>query len=179
MLKTILIIVSVIMVFGFSSRLFAAKADTLATLDLSPAEVMADWVILKKASRKLYLMKEGKILKEYNVGLGGNPKGHKQQEGDNRTPEGHYILDWRNPESLYHLSLHVSYPNEEDTRRAKQRGVSAGSNIMIHGQPNEQGWAAKLVQRKDWTEGCIAVKNAEIEEIWKMVGENTPIDILP
>ncbi|MDQ7015633.1 MAG: L,D-transpeptidase family protein [Gammaproteobacteria bacterium] len=178
MLK-VLMIVSAATALGFGSLLYAAKPDVFNTLDLSPSEVMADWVILKKASRKLYLMKEGKILKEYNVGLGGNPKGHKQQEGDNRTPEGHYILDWRNPESLYHLSLHVSYPNEEDTRRAKKRGVFAGSNIMIHGQPNGLGWAAKLIQKFDWTEGCIAVKNTEIEEIWKRVGENTPIDILP
>jgi len=178
-IKFPLLILLSVAVLGFVARLYAANPNTLETLDLSPAEIMADLVILKKSSRKLYLMKEGKILRQYNVGLGGNPKGHKQQEGDSRTPEGRYILDWRNPESLYHLSLHVSYPSEEDNQRAKKRGVSAGSNIMIHGQPNEQGWAAKLIQKRDWTEGCIAVKNAEIEEIWKMVGENTPIDIVP
>jgi len=178
-IKGPLFILLAVAVLGFSSQLYAAKANILKQLDLSPAEVMADLVILKKSTRKLYLMKEGKILKQYKVGLGGNPKGHKQQEGDSRTPEGRYILDWRNPESLYHLSLHVSYPNEEDTLRAKKNGVAAGSNIMIHGQPNEQGWAAKLIQKRDWTEGCIAVQNSEIEEIWKRVGENTPIDILP
>jgi len=178
-IKFPLLILLSVAVLGFVARLYAANPNTLETLDLSPAEIMADLVILKKSSRKLYLMKAGKILRQYNVGLGGNPKGHKQQEGDSRTPEGRYILDWRNPESRYHLSLHVSYPNTEDNQQAKKRSVSAGSNIMIHGQPNEQGWAAKLIQKRDWTEGCIAVKNAEIEEIWKMVGENTPIDIVP
>jgi len=178
-IKFPLLILLSVAVLGFVARLYAANPNTLETLDLSPAEIMADLVILKKSSRRLYLMKEGKILRQYKVDLGGNPKGHKQQEGDNRTPEGHYLLDWRNPESRYHLSLHVSYPNTEDNLQAKKRGVSAGSNIMIHGQPNNLGWAVKLLRRRDWTEGCIAVQNAEIEEIWKMVGENTPIDIVP
>ncbi len=179
MIKLPLLILLSAAILGFVARLYAANPNALETLDLSSTEIMADLVILKKSSRRLYLMKEGKILRQYKVGLGGNPEGHKQQEGDSRTPEGHYLLDWRNPDSLYHLSLHVSYPNTEDNQSAKKKGISAGSNIMIHGQPNEQGWAAKLIQKRDWTEGCIAVQNTEIEEIWKMVGENTPIDIVP
>ena len=139
----------------------------------------ADAVLVKKAERKLYLLKDGKPYREYSVALGAKPEGHKTQEGDERTPEGEYVLDWRNPNSAYHLSLHVSYPNEEDKARAAARGVSPGGMIMIHGQRNGLGWLGGLLQRWNWTDGCVAVTNVEMEEIWRSVPNGTPITLTP
>jgi murein L,D-transpeptidase YafK len=145
-------------------------ADTLPT---------ADRVVVRKAERTLSLVKEGAVLKSYRVSLGRDPVGHKQVEGDGRTPEGSYLIDWRNPRSRFHLSLHISYPDENDRRQASARGVSPGGDIMIHGLPNLTSAAAPLFAGRDWTNGCIAVSNIEIEEIWRAVPDGTPIDILP
>ncbi len=139
----------------------------------------ADAVLVQKAERKLYLIKNGIAYREYSVAFGANPQGHKKQEGDKRTPEGEYILDWRNPNSAYHLSLHVSYPNDADKAQATTRGVSPGGVIMIHGQRNGLGWLGGLLQRWNWTDGCIAVTNVAMEEIWKAVPDGTPITIKP
>ncbi|MBK1852024.1 L,D-transpeptidase family protein [Marinobacter sp. 1-4A] len=139
----------------------------------------ADSVLVKKAERKLYLVRDGLTYRAYNIALGGNPEGHKQQEGDQRTPEGRYLLDWRNIKSAYHRSLHVSYPNSKDRTQAAAMSVPPGGMIMIHGQPNGLGWLSPLLQLWDWTDGCIAVSNVEIEEIWRAVGNGTPILIEP
>ncbi len=139
----------------------------------------ADKVVVQKAKRMLTLYANDQKIKSYHVHLGGNPMGHKQQEGDLRTPEGEYTLDWRNPNSSYFLSLHVSYPNKEDITNAKKRGVSPGKNIMIHGQPNWLSWQQYIKLQNDWTEGCIAVLNHEMLEIWEAVDDGTPIIILP
>ena len=141
--------------------------------------VKADLVVVEKSMRKMYLMKDGAPIREYVISLGDNPKGHKVQEGDERTPEGKYVLDWRNPESQFHLSLHISYPNPEDKARAKKDGVSPGGDIFVHGRPNSFGGLSLLFDGKDWTDGCIAVTSKEIEEIWKLVDNGTPIDIRP
>ncbi|MDQ2694969.1 MAG: L,D-transpeptidase family protein [Pseudomonadota bacterium] len=138
----------------------------------------ADWVVVVKSARTLSLLRDGQVIKTYPVALGRNPVGHKIREGDGRTPEGRYVLDWRNPNSRFHLSLHISYPNAADRRHAQALGVSPGGDIMIHGQPNGLGWLGIMPQR-DWTEGCIAVTNSAMEEIWAAVAEGTPIDILP
>lgn len=141
--------------------------------------VKADKVIVYKEARKMDLLNSGKILKSYKISLGKNPVGHKEREGDSRTPEGKYILDWRNPESKYHLSIHVSYPDEKDKEAAKTLGVSPGGDIMIHGCPNGLGWNWKDFKEKDWTDGCIAVNDEEMEEIWRAVDNGTQIEILP
>ncbi len=137
-----------------------------------------DKVVVYKGERRLELWRRGKLIKQYRISLGGNPVGHKQQEGDSRTPEGEYVIDYRNPNSRFHKSLHISYPNEEDRRRARERGVSPGGDIMIHGLPNGMDLAA-VISEFDWTDGCIAVNNREIEEIWQAVPNGTAITLKP
>ncbi len=139
----------------------------------------ADKVVVFKSKRVLVVLKEGEILKTYRVSLGGNPQGHKLKTGDQRTPEGTYILDTRNPNSKYHLSIRISYPSEADIQRAQKMGVTPGGDIMIHGLPNGMAKAEQSYRKSDWTNGCIAVTNNEIEEIWHLVPDGTPIEIRP
>lgn len=139
----------------------------------------ADSVMVKKSESKLYLIKNDKIIKEYHVVFGANPKGHKQKEGDERTPEGIYVLDFKNSNSAFYKSIHISYPNEEDKKQAKSHKVNPGGNIVIHGQKNGLGWLSRVSQRINWTDGCIAVTNKEMDEIWQMVDVGTPIEIKP
>ena len=140
---------------------------------------LADRVIIKKSERLLLLMLGDKIMKESKIALGLVPQGHKRQEGDFKTPEGSYLLAERNPNSDFFLSIRVSYPNETDERNASRLGVSPGGMIMIHGQPNEPKHNAEFYRRTDWTDGCIAVSNSDMVDIWLMTTENTPITILP
>jgi murein L,D-transpeptidase YafK len=144
-----------------------------------PALAGADFVLVEKARRQLTLYERGAPIRVYPIALGGNPVGPKQQEGDQRTPEGRYVIDTRKLDSNYHRALHISYPNEEDRRRAAERGVSPGDSIMIHGLPKGWGWLGRLHLRLDWTDGCIAVSNEDIEEIWSLVEDGTRIEILP
>ncbi len=139
----------------------------------------ADRVIVDKAARQLTLMRDGAEIASYAVSLGGAPSGHKGREGDERTPEGDYVIDWRNGSSIAHLSLHISYPNTADRAAAKARGEDPGGNIMIHGILNGWGWLGRAHLMWDWTNGCIAVTNAEMREIWAYVPDGTPITILP
>ena len=143
------------------------------------AQAAVDLVQVIKSKRQMFLIEQGKIIKQFTIALGANPIGHKQQEGDERTPEGRYILDYRNPNSGYFKSLHVSYPNKQDLARAKAKGVDAGGMIMIHGQRNGFGWAASLTQRRDWTNGCMALSNEDMQVVWDLVQVGTPIEILP
>jgi murein L,D-transpeptidase YafK len=136
-----------------------------------------DRIVVVKSERTLMLMREGEVLKEYKVNLGSNPKGHKTRQGDRRTPEGFYFIDRRIPDSSFHRALHISYPDEMDVLNARAEGVHPGGNILIHGLPN--GVKNKYRMAKDWTRGCIAVSNEEIEEIWQLVPDWTPIEILP
>jgi murein L,D-transpeptidase YafK len=143
---------------------------------------LADRVVVKKGERKLTLYSGSQVLREYRVNLGDSPVGHKFREGDERTPVGDYVLDWRNPNSQYHKSIHVSYPNEQDKAFARAMGYpSPGGMIMIHGRPNwlSSERVAQEYDRRDWTNGCIAVKNHEMDEIWRLVRDGTPIRILP
>lgn len=158
---------------------FVAAALVVSGAVPAVAADSADRVVVHKERRLLQLFQGGQVIREYTVALGGNPTGHKRQEGDQRTPEGLYSLDWRNPGSGYYKSIHVSYPAPVDVSAAAANGVDPGGMIMIHGQPNYFGWLAFLTQRFDWTNGCIAVTNAEMEEIWAMVPNNTPIEIKP
>lgn len=139
----------------------------------------AESVLVKKSEAKLYLLSEGSAFKEFDVVFGGNPIGHKQQEGDERTPEGDYVLDYKKADSSFYKAIHISYPNAADIKRAESLGVSPGGQIMIHGQRNGLGWLALLSQQFNWTNGCIAVTNAEMDFIWKSVEPGTPIKILP
>ena len=142
-----------------------------------PPGAKADRVLVLKGQRKLMLLNEGRVLKTYTIVLGDDPKGHKQREGDERTPEGNYMIDYRNSRSVAHLSLHISYPNEVDKARAKAAGVPPGGHIMIHGILNGYGWIGPLHRLFDWTDGCIAVTNGEMDEIWRAVPNGTPIEI--
>ena len=150
----------------------------LFSLALAPVvvgtEPTAQYMVVGKEARKLTLFRDGEVLKSYQVALGGNPIGHKQHEGDQRTPEGTYSIDFKNPDSAYHLSLKISYPNAADVARAQSRGMDPGGMIMIHGVGEQAIW-----RRNDWTDGCIAVSNEEIEEIWQLVEEDTPVVIRP
>lgn len=155
----------------------ASPSLASATIDFGLPAV--DNIVVRKGERRLYLMRQGEVLRSYKVALGLAPVGHKQQEGDFRTPEGKYRLIRRNPRSEYFLSLEVSYPNEADVARAKQLGVSPGGLIMIHGLPNTPRKTLDYYRRTDWTDGCIAVSNSDMVEIWMMTPPNTPIEILP
>ena len=136
-----------------------------------------DLVTVKKSERKMYLLSQGKIVKEYQVSFGGDPKGHKEQEGDQKTPEGLYTLDYKKEDSIAYRSMHVSYPNEQDIARAQEKGVSPGGFIMVHGQMNGWGWLSPINQRFNWTDGCIALTNAEMDEFMDLVAVGTPISI--
>lgn len=140
---------------------------------------LADQVIIKKSERQLLLMNGDKVMKRARIALGLSPAGHKREEGDFRTPEGKYELAERNPNSDFFLSIRVSYPNAVDERNASRRGVSPGGMIMIHGQPNQPKHNAEFYRRTDWTDGCIAVANSDMVDIWLMTTVNTPITILP
>jgi murein L,D-transpeptidase YafK len=142
-----------------------------------PASAIADKVLVLKGERKLLLMKGNEVLKTYTVSLGGNPVGLKIREGDLKTPEGNYVLDRHNAHSQYHRSIHISYPNAEDVARARKLGVPTGGDLFIHGLPND--FKGSDQQQGDWTNGCIAVTNAEIDEIWRVVADGTPIEIKP
>jgi len=139
----------------------------------------ADKILIEKKERRLTLILKGKALKTYKIALGGNPNGPKERQGDNKTPEGTYVIDSRNKDSLYHLSLHISYPNEKDKKRAKELGVSPGGDIMIHGIKNGFSWVGDLHTEADWTKGCIAVTDEEIEEIDKLAPNGTIVEIRP
>lgn len=142
-----------------------------------PRPGMADRLVVKKGERRLYLMRGKDPFRVYPIALGFKPDGHKRREGDGRTPEGFYRIDGRNDRSRYRKSLHISYPNPVDARRARFRGTSAGGMIMIHGQPKER--ARMQSHTEDWTSGCIAVSNQAIDEIWSLTALGTPIEILP
>lgn len=166
------------MVLGRSAG-FATLLVGLATAATSAAGGTVDLVRVDKSERRMELLSQGTVLRTYGIALGGDPIGHKQRQGDERTPEGRYVLDWRNPDSCCTTSLHISYPNEADKAAAKLAGVDPGGMIMIHGPLNGYGWWDWLLQMFDWTDGCIAVGEEDMLEIWAMVPVGTPIEIDP
>ncbi len=139
---------------------------------LASAAERVDEIRVDKSERRMTLLRDGRIVKSYRILLGDAPVGHKRQQGDERTPEGRYRITFRNDKSRFHLSLRVSYPNEADRRQARARGVDPGGDIMIHGG-TPPGYS------RDWTDGCIALSDAQIEEVWRLVPVGTPITILP
>lgn len=160
------LIVKVMLMATLLGMVLLAQGTTLPT---------ADRVLIKKKERKLYLFRDNQPFRTYDIALGWNPFGPKQREGDGRTPEGRYIIDWRNPDSRFFLALHVSYPNGADLSRARAKGVSPGGMIMIHGVSQRRLSSAY----PDWTEGCIAVSNQAIQQIWAYVKDGTPVEIVP
>jgi len=141
--------------------------------------VKADRVVVVKSQRTLTLMSRGKALKTYRVALGGDPVGPKERQGDHKTPVGTYILDRRNAHSQFYHSIHISYPDAQDRVRAAKLGVSPGGDVYVHGLPNGYGWVGSSHRLKDWTDGCIAVTNEEMDEIWRAVPDGTVIEIKP
>ena len=139
----------------------------------------ADKILIEKKARQLMLISKGEVIKTYKIALGGNPNGPKERQGDNKTPEGTYFIDSRNKDSRYHLSLRISYPNEKDKARAKELGVSPGGDIMIHGIKNGFSWVGDFHTEADWTKGCIAVTDEEIEEIDRLAPNGTIVEIRP
>ena len=153
----------------------------LVLLYSSPAHSneKADLVIVIKNEYRLYLIRNEKLFASFPVVFGSNPKGHKQQQGDERTPEGEYVLDYKNANSSYYKSIHISYPNDQDRENARKRGVSPGGDIMIHGQPNRWGQFSLITQLFNWTNGCIALSNSDMDALWDAVDPGTPIQIRP
>ena len=147
-----------------------ASAEEVATATL---------VVVHKAEHKLYLYNGSRLLGEYKVQLGLSPSGQKEREHDFRTPEGHYYLSWRNSRSDYFLAIQVSYPNKEDEVRARKNRWAPGGSIMIHGYPNTPKHPASYYQSNDWTDGCIALSNSDMVEVWMRTQDNIPIDIYP
>lgn len=161
---------------GFAALLGAvcaiAPARALTPPAMAPASQRADRIVVDKSQRRMQLLRDGKVIRSYPILLGDAPTGHKRQQGDERTPEGEYRISGRNPNSRFHLSLRVSYPNAADRRQARARGVDPGGDIMIHG-------GTPAGYRRDWTDGCIALSNQQIEEVWSLVPTGIPIRIDP
>lgn len=144
-----------------------------------PSAPKADVVLVEKSTNKMYLFQNGEVLRSYDVAFGLNPVGHKRQEGDMRTPEGRYLIDYKNYNSKFYKSLNISYPNTQDLARAAARGVSAGDDIVIHGMPNEIGNYLGDIKPRNWTQGCIAVRNHEMDELFALIDVDTVIEIRP
>jgi murein L,D-transpeptidase YafK len=166
--------------------LFAREAVEAAQSGEDPVvldyeNLIADKVLVKKGERRLYMLKDDKPFRSYPVSLGSNPLGHKERQGDGRTPEGQYVITWRNPKSQFRKALHISYPSASDRLNAERMGFSPGGMIAIHGQPrpNQHRDLQELLSSDDWTQGCIAVSNMAIDEIWELTPDGTPIEILP
>jgi hypothetical protein len=161
-----------VFLLGTVALLLSACAGKFRTYDGPPVTRLR----IYKSQRLLFLDGETGPLKTYPIGLGFAPKGHKQFEGDGKTPEGSYVIDRRNPDSLYHLSIGISYPNDADASFAAEQGRPPGGDIFIHGGPRR---GIEPLNVQDWTAGCIAVSDRQIEEIYSMVRDGTPIEIFP
>lgn len=145
----------------------------------APERAAVDRVLIEKKAHLLTLFTGGTKIKSYRVSLGRGGLGRKLREGDKLTPEGKYSIDRRNPNSAYHKALHISYPNKEDLARAAAQGVAPGGDIMIHGIRNGLGWLGPIHRLFDWTLGCVALTNGEIEELWELVPNGTEVEIIP
>jgi hypothetical protein len=164
---------------GVAPTVAATVAPATLAPSLSGTVPFADAVVVRKSERRLYLLRHGEVLRSYRVALGLIPDGPKERAGDFRTPEGRYQLTRRNTRSDYFLSIQVSYPNADDLRRARRDHVNPGGSIMVHGLPNNQRHPPDYYAASDWTDGCIGMSNADMVELWLMVQDNTPIQILP
>jgi murein L,D-transpeptidase YafK len=171
-LKRIWLVAAALVIVGFAGW-------TLRGAPPLPQGAKADLVVVHKATRRLELYQRGALLKSYAVSLGRHPDGNKQQQGDGRTPEGEYRLDYRKPDSSFHRALHISYPGPADVATARSRGVDPGGAVMIHGMKNGLGWLGRLHLAVDWTDGCVAVTDQEMDELWRAVPDGTKILLEP
>ncbi|WP_245568361.1 L,D-transpeptidase family protein [Ferrimonas futtsuensis] len=153
------------------------KGMLLMALVSAPVLAQVDLVRVDKSQRQMELLEQGAVVRSYSVAFGANPQGHKQQEGDEKTPEGRYILDYTKEDSSFYRAMHIDYPNAQDRAAAAEHGVSPGGLIMVHGQRNGLGWLAPLTQWFNWTDGCIALTNDEMDEFMALVPVGTPIEI--
>jgi murein L,D-transpeptidase YafK len=160
-------------------KIIAAAFVFLLYSGTAQSEQTADMVLVEKSKSRLYLMREGEAFASFRVAFGSNPRGHKQQQGDGKTPEGRYMLDYKNAGSAFYKSIHISYPSAKDREEARKRGVDPGGDIMIHGQKNGYGRLSVLVQRFNWTNGCIALSDRNMDAVWNAVKPGTPIEIKP
>jgi murein L,D-transpeptidase YafK len=144
---------------------------------LAPLSEQIDHILIEKSARQLTIFRQGEAVRSYQIALGFAPAGDKVQQGDGKTPEGIFTINRRNPQSSYHLSLGIDYPQADDRNRAKTAGIDPGGDIFIHGQPNGLGKLATISY--DWTAGCIALSDMEIEELWRVVGNGTTVEIRP
>ena len=168
----------------FSSLLFIkfflfTLGDAQLRLNATEAAEYADRVIILKKDRKLVVLKNGRVLQILRIALGRYPEGHKEQQGDGRTPEGDYILDYKLKDSAFFRAIRISYPNDRDKERARKNGVNPGGRIMIHGLPNDMTATDVGHPYIDWTQGCIAVTNPEMKRLWSLIRAGTPIEIHP
>lgn len=171
---------ALISLVALSPALAAASASSGWSADepKAPPPKLADTIVIEKSARTMKLMHGKDVLKTYKVALSSEPVGAKEREGDHKVPEGQYVIDSKNPHSRFHLALHISYPNTADRERARKLGAKPGGNIEIHGL-GKYGWVGSLQRQVDWTDGCVAVTNSEIEEIWRLVPVGTPLEIRP
>jgi len=170
----------------FSGRYTSSSDSSAAGLVASeapptsqPLPGKADFVLLLKGPRRLLLLRDNRVLRDYEVALGKNPAGAKRRNGDGRTPEGRYLLDWRIEASRFYRAIHVSYPNEQDKDFARRAGIFPGGGVMIHGLPEGESWVGDAHREFDWTNGCIGLTDDEMDEIWELVDDGTPIEIRP
>jgi murein L,D-transpeptidase YafK len=175
---------------GFARRVGYAQVLALAVLPLfaiaerSPAlsitpALRADSILIVKHERKLYLMRDNQPLRSYRIALGLSPTGAKEHRWDFRTPEGHYVIDFRRQHSHYFKALHISYPSSEDLKRSAALHLPAGGDIFIHGEPNRPTKPDSYYKTRDWTNGCVALSDEDLQEIWDLTGGPTPVDIVP
>lgn len=162
---------------GAALLLFTATAYNLWPEQPLPEDHQVDRIVVEKSQRQMHVYSGDRLLKTYQIALGFSPEGDKQMEGDGRTPEGTYTINDRNPNSGYHLNLGISYPSEEDMREAEALGKNPGGDIKIHGLRNGLGYIGKLHRHMDWTAGCIAVTNTEMDELYERVPIGTEIEI--
>ena len=160
-------------------KIVATAIVILLYLGTAQSEQKADMVLVEKSKSRLYLMREGEAFASFRVAFGSNPKGHKQEQGDGKTPEGRYMLNYKNAGSAFYKSIHISYPSAKDRQEARKHGVDPGGDIMIHGQKNGYGRLSILVQRFNWTNGCIALSDRDMDVVWNAVKPGTPIEIKP
>jgi murein L,D-transpeptidase YafK len=156
-----------------------AISCALSSAQTAGKPLHADRVLVLKKERTLQLLSQGRVIKTYKVALGGEPVGAKTRQGDHKTPEGVYVLDSRNAHSQFYKSIHISYPSARDRASARSNGVSPGGDVFVHGLPKGYEWVGSSHRLKDWTDGCVAITNQEIDEIWGAVANGTPIEIRP
>ena len=167
-----------ISLISISAITYAKSGVNKTSKQAIPSDANVDKVYVDKSERVLKLLSGDRVIKTYHIALGDSPAGHKRQQGYERTPTGTYKLDYKNEKSSYYRSIHVSYPNASDKVQARKRGVSPGGDIMIHGQKNGFGHLAAVTQKRDWTDGCIAVTNDEMDEIMSVYQAGMPIEIV-